>query len=220
LHWNVELAWFAENVNVGVVSSVVPDGPESIDVAGATVSTVKERLAGVGSVLSDASVAWTSNVCGPSSSEGVVVCADVQGPNEPESTRHSKVEFGSLDENEKVGVGSLVRPVGPELIVVWGDVVSGGGGAVLNVAVTDRDSLIVRSQVVVVPVQAPLQPPKTEPALAVAVSCTPVPGAYVCEQSLPQLMPAGLLVTVPEPEPAFDTDSTGSVEGFAAVVTW
>src|SRR3989442_4881316 len=50
-----------------------------------------------------------------------------------------------------------------------------------------------------VPVQAPLHPPNVEPAAGAAVSVTVVPGAYDSLQSLPQTMPAGLLVTVPLP---------------------
>ena len=45
------------------------------------------------------------------------------------------------------------------------------------------------------------QPAKLEPAAAAALSVTTVPAVYDCEQSPPQLMPAGLLVTVPVPVP-------------------
>jgi hypothetical protein len=52
---------------------------------------------------------------------------------------------------------------------------------------------------VAVPVQAPLQPVNVDLAAAVAVSVTvPLNDA---EQVAPQLIPAGLLVTVPVPEP-------------------
>ena len=43
----------------------MPVGPESIVVSGATVSTVKVRVAGVASTLPAASLARTSNVCAP-----------------------------------------------------------------------------------------------------------------------------------------------------------
>ena len=56
-----------------------------------------------------------------------------------------------------------------------------------------------------VPVQAPLQPEKDDPEVAVGVSVTDVPLSYGATQVPGQLMPAGLLVTVPEPEPAFVT---------------
>ena len=47
----------------------------------------------------------------------------------------------------------------------------------------------------------PLQPAKVEPAAGVAVKLTIVPLLYDAEQLLPQLMPVGLLVTVPLPVP-------------------
>ncbi len=62
-----------------------------------------------------------------------------------------------------------------------------------------------------VPEQAPLQPMKVEPETAVAVSVIVVPWVTACEQVAPQLMPAGVLVTVPEPVPSFVTDSIMSV---------
>jgi hypothetical protein len=59
--------------------------------------------------------------------------------------------------------------------------------------------------VAVVPLHAPLQPVKVEPALAAAVRVTTVPEAYASVQSVPQLTPAGEEVTVPLPAPAFVT---------------
>ena len=44
---------------------------------------------------------------------------------------------------------------------------------------------------------------KTEPALGVSVRVTTVPLANLALQTVGQLMPAGLLVTVPAPAPAF-----------------
>src|SRR5688572_32539371 len=54
---------------------------------------------------------------------------------------------------------------------------------------------------------SPPHPAKMDPAAAVALRVTTVPELYVSEQSAPQEMPAGLLVTVPEPPPVFDTVS-------------
>ena len=51
----------------------------------------------------------------------------------------------------------------------------------------------------------PLQPLKVEPAAGAAVSVTAVPLAKLAEQVTPQVMPAGALVTVPAPVPAFET---------------
>src|SRR6058998_602398 len=53
----------------------------------------------------------------------------------------------------------------------------------------------------------PLQPVKVEPAAGAAVSVTAVPLAKLAAQVAPQVMPAGLLVTVPAPVPALETVS-------------
>ena len=66
--------------------------------------------------------------------------------------------------------------------------------------------LTVTTQVPV-PEQGALQPAKVEPVAAVAVRVTAVPGVTDCEQVDPQLRPAGVLVTVPEPEPFLPTES-------------
>ena len=54
---------------------------------------------------------------------------------------------------------------------------------------------------------APPQPVKLDPAAAAAKSVTVVPLAKVAEHVTPQLIPVGELVTVPEPAPAFVTES-------------
>lgn len=69
----------------------------------------------------------------------------------------------------------------------------------LNVAATDWAELIVRLQVLE-PEQAPLQPTKLEPAAAVAVTVTIVPGAKNAPHRLEQFMP--FPVTVPLPKNA------------------
>ncbi|HDH05352.1 MAG TPA: hypothetical protein ENH01_06535 [Nitrospirae bacterium] len=54
-----------------------------------------------------------------------------------------------------------------------------------------------------VPLQPPpVQPAKYEPASGIADSVTTAPSVYVSVQSVPQSIPAGELVTVPEPLPA------------------
>ena len=59
-----------------------------------------------------------------------------------------------------------------------------------------------------VPVQPPpLQPVKAEPTAGAAVSVTAVPLGKFAAQVAPQLMPAGLLVTVPALVPALETVS-------------
>ncbi len=117
------------NANVGVLSLVVPVGPDVIVVSGAVVSgggavsTVKTRVAGDASVLPATSVARTDTECAPSPS-AEVVHGLVQLTHDPESTRHSNTELASLDVNANVGVLSFVVPVGPDVIVVSGAVVS------------------------------------------------------------------------------------------------
>jgi hypothetical protein len=74
----------------------------------------------------------------------------------------------------------------------------------LNVAVAD--AVVVRVQGPG-PEQPPLHPEKLEPAPAVGVSVAVVPLIKFPEQVLLQLMPAGLLVTVPLPLPANTTET-------------
>jgi len=76
----------------------------------------------------------------------------------------------------------------------------------LNVAVTDLAAFMVTEQAPV-PLQAPLQPPKLEPATGVAVSMTVVPLLKFAEHVPGQLIPAGLLLTLPLPVPAKITDN-------------
>jgi hypothetical protein len=62
-----------------------------------------------------------------------------------------------------------------------------------------------------VPLQTPDQPAKVEPAAAVAVSVTAVPVLKVAVHVIPQLMPVGLLVTMPAPLPVALTVSRKEV---------
>jgi len=71
-----------------------------------------------------------------------------------------------------------------------------------KVAVTDLAALIVTVQVVEVPLHVPPHSLKLAPEPADAVRVTLVLIAYTSEQSEPQLIPAGLLVTVPLADPA------------------
>ena len=71
---------------------------------------------------------------------------------------------------------------------------------VLNVAVTLRAWLMDNVQVPV-PLHAPLHPANVDPLAAAAVRVTDVPDAKFAEQVLPQLMPDGDEVTVPDPVP-------------------
>lgn len=74
----------------------------------------------------------------------------------------------------------------------------------LNVAVTDAFALSDTLHVPV-PLQPPDQPENDEPAAGVAVSVTAVPVAKFAVHVLPQLIPDGLLLIVPLPEPPAET---------------
>jgi hypothetical protein len=80
------------------------------------------------------------------------------------------------------------------------------GGCNAKVAVMLPAAFIETVQVGV-PAQPLFQPVKVEPAAGVAVKVTSVPLVNAAEQVAPQLMPAGALVTVPVPLPAFVTVS-------------
>jgi hypothetical protein len=61
-----------------------------------------------------------------------------------------------------------------------------------------------------VPVHAPAQFAKTLPAAGVAERVTDVPTGNDVRHTVPQVMPAGLDVTVPDPEPALATVADGA----------
>ncbi len=77
----------------------------------------------------------------------------------------------------------------------------------VKVAVTDLAASIVTTQVPVPEQPAPLQPVKLEPVAGVAVNVTRLLNVKLKEQVTPQSIPAGELVTVPEPFPVFVTVS-------------
>jgi hypothetical protein len=77
---------------------------------------------------------------------------------------------------------------------------------VLKLAVTDLLAVMETTQVPVPEQPSPDQPVKVEPLAAAAVRVTDVPELKLAEQVAPQSMPEGLLVTVPEPVPVFETE--------------
>ena len=100
------------------------------------------------------------------------------------------------------GAGTVgVGVVGAGAVVVGGGVgVTATEGSRLNVTLTVTAAFPVTVQAAV-PEQAPLQPSNLEPEAAVALRVTSAPGAYVAVQLLPQLIPTGVLLTVPVPVP-------------------
>ena len=75
---------------------------------------------------------------------------------------------------------------------------------VLKVAVTDR-ACVIDTTHEPEPVHAPDHPVKVDPRAALAVKVTEVGEEYASEQSEPQLIPTGELVTIPAPAPALVT---------------
>src|ERR1700722_722861 len=90
----------------------------------------------------------------------------------------------------------------------------------LNVASTSSFALIVTTQLLFNPLHASPQPRKFEPAVGVSVRVTWVPAAKFALQLVGQLIPEGLLVTVPEPVPSRVTASRGRVGLNVAVTDW
>ena len=74
-----------------------------------------------------------------------------------------------------MALSTQARLIWLEEIAVAVKLVGAAGGDTLKVAVTDVLADKVTEHVVTVPVQAPDQPPKTEPAAAAAVNVTDVP---------------------------------------------
>jgi len=78
-------------------------------------------------------------------------------------------------------------------------------GATSNVAVTVIAEVMVTVHGSMPTQLSPLQPVKVKPLDGVAVRVTEVPLGNVPEQLDPQLMPSGVLMTVPLPAPVFTT---------------
>lgn len=79
----------------------------------------------------------------------------------------------------------------------------------MKVAVIVVAPLRTKVQTAVPAHPAPDQPMKSEPTAGVAVNVIGVPFPKTRVHAAPQLMPAGLDVTVPEPVPVFATDTVG-----------
>ena len=95
--------------------------------------------------------------------------------------------------------------------------VTGHSHYFLNAAPTVVSTVSVIVQISV-PLQGPDHPVKVEFPLGVAVSVRTVPSTKVWLQSFPQLMPAGLLMTVPFPDPDLSTVRVGAKLNVATTV--
>jgi hypothetical protein len=98
-------------------------GPAVIDVFGAAVSTVQVNVAGLASVLPNASRARTSKVWLPSA-RPEYACGLVQAVNAPPSSLQSNVLPASVEVNEKLAPVWLVGFAGVEVMLVSGAVAS------------------------------------------------------------------------------------------------
>src|SRR5512133_3484994 len=125
-----------EALAVALKASAVPAALESAvdctvesptSICGAVAAaTVNDCVAGVASVLPAASVARTAMPCMPSVRPWVVHGL-VHAAQAPESSWHWNVDPLSLAVKANVGVLSVVVPAGPDVIVVFGAVVSPAG---------------------------------------------------------------------------------------------
>ena len=82
-----------------------------------------------------------------------------------------------------------------------------------KLARTALSAFMVTLHVLTVPAQLLLHPPNVDSAAGLAVSATADADSYVVEHAAPQMMLAGVLVTVPTPDPERATPSvyTGNV---------
>ena len=143
----------------------------------------------------------------------------VQAPDQPANV---ELAFGAAVSVTIVPLVKLALHIAPQLIpegllvivpapvpelwtVSWKEV-GGGGALAVKVAVTAALPVKVTLHAPV-PVQAPDQPANVEVAFGAAVSVTIVPLVKLALHVVPQLIPAGLLVTFPAPVPALWTVS-------------
>src|SRR5918999_5842470 len=124
-HSKVEPASFEVKLKLVSTSVVSASGPEMKVVTGGVLSasTVQLHVAGVGSTFPDASMAWTSRVCGPSS-RPVKSDGTGHGVNPARSSEHSKVELASSLSKANVDVVLTCGLDGPNTIVVSGGSIS------------------------------------------------------------------------------------------------
>ena len=138
-----------------------------------------------------------------------------QAPDQPEKI---EVELGVALRVTVVSTPKLALHVEPQLMPA-GELVTvpppspafvtkseKPGGFAVKVAVTER-AWVMLTEHDPVPEQAPDQPEKIELESGAALRVTAVPESKAALHVEPQVMPAGELVTVPPPSPAFVTES-------------
>ena len=154
LHSNVEPDWDELNRKVAVLDQVELPGPLVIDVFGATVSTVQERVAGVASTLPAASFARTEKVWEPFARLEYAF-GDVHAAHAPASSLHSNDDPASVALNPNEAEAELTEPVGPLVIEVPGADVSTVQVRVAGVASTLPRVSLARTENVCDPFDSP-----------------------------------------------------------------
>jgi hypothetical protein len=124
LHSKLDPGSLDEKPKLADAKRVGPDGPDAIDVSGATVSTVHESVPGEGSTFPTASTARTAKLWDPSET-AATACGEEHADQTPSSSLHSKLDPASLDVNTKLAEPEGVGPDGPDAITVSGGSVSG-----------------------------------------------------------------------------------------------
>ena len=109
------------------------------------------------------------------------------------------------DERKPLPLTLRVRPGAPALALDGERLLATGTGAVVtglvsNVAITVVSAFNVTVHAAA-PLQPPLQPENVDPDAAAAPRVTLAPAPTVSVHTLPQAIPAGVLVTVPAPVP-------------------
>lgn len=135
----------------------------------------------------------------------------VHEPDQPENTYPVAATAVSVtvvpEANGAEHVEPQLMPDASDVTVPLPDFVTDAVKAGENDAVALRACDITNEHVSDVPLQSPLQPVNTEPDAAAAVSVTDAPDANDVEHAVPHEIPPTFDVTVPEPVPAFATDS-------------
>lgn len=107
-------------------------------------------------------------------------------------------------------ITSVVCP--PSCRVKLADAAVTEKSARLKIAATDWSAFIITLQVPR-PEHAPTQPAKLDPRAEYGVRATVTAPEKSTEQVFPQLIPPGMLITVPEPFPLSESDNVNPREG-------